>query len=238
VGESLRKILPCILSLLAGKSVYKIRLSGINAPERGQEFSSKATAALASKVKGKQLTVEMAGYDHYRRLLGKLMLDGESVDFWLVRNGWAWQFVKYDQSEELRLAQKLAKDEGSGLWAGEANGVKPMPPLEYRDRKRTLSKIKSWRETPTTPAGTGSFWLNTSSGSRHNEGCRYYKNTKRGKPCRADEGRATSVTPYLTFDVSSELLPARPIVLVDARVTYLCHGSNHIRNMLEMQASD
>ena len=116
------------------------------------------------------------------------MLDGESVEFWLVRNGWAWQFVKYDQSEELRLAQKLAKHDGLGLWAGEANGLKPMPPWEYRDRKRTLSKIKSERETSTTPAGTGSFWLNTGSGSRHNEGCKYYKNTKRGKPCGAERG--------------------------------------------------
>ena len=136
------------ISLLVDKSVYKIRLSGIDAPERGQEYGSKATQALVSKIKGKQLTVEVAGYDKYRRMLGKLMLDGESVEFWLVRNGWAWQYVKYDQSEELRLAQQLAKQDGIGLWAGEANGLKPMPPWEYRDRKRTLSKIKSLRPQP------------------------------------------------------------------------------------------
>jgi len=183
------------ISLLVDKSVYKIRLSGIDAPERGQEYGSKATQALATKVKGKQLTVEVAGYDRYRRMLGKLMLDGESIEFWLVRNGWAWQYTKYDQSEELRLAQQLAKQDGVGLWAGEANGLKPMPPWEYRDRKRTLSKIKSERKTSTTPASdaTGSFWLNTGSGSRHNEGCRYHKNTKRGRPCRANEGRACGI---------------------------------------------
>jgi micrococcal nuclease len=181
------------ISLLVDKSVYKIRLSGIDAPERKQEYGTKATQALAAKVKGKQLTVEVAGYDRYRRMLGKLMLDGESIEFWLVRNGWAWQYVKYDQSEELRLAQQLAKQDGVGLWAGEANGLKPMPPWEYRDRKRTLSKIKSERKTTTTPDATGSFWLNTGSGSRHNEGCRYYKNTKRGKPCGANEGRACGI---------------------------------------------
>ena len=183
------------ISLLVDKSVYKIRLSGIDAPERGQEYGTKATQALAAKVKGKQLTVEVAGYDKYRRMLGKLIPDGESVEFWLVRNGRAWQYVKYDQSEELRLAQQLAKQDGAGLWAGEANGLKPMPPWEYRDRKRTLSKIKSERKTSTAPASdaTGSFWLNTGSGSRHNEGCRYYKNTKRGKPCGANEGRACGI---------------------------------------------
>ena len=169
------------ISLLVDKSVYKIRLSGIDAPERGQEYGTRATQALATKVKSKQLTVEVAGYDRYRRMLGKLMLDGESIEFWLVRNGWAWQYVKYDQSDALRLAQQLAEQDSLGLWAGEANGLKPMPPWEYRDRKRTLSKIKSERETTSTPApdATGSFWLNTGSGSRHNEGCRYYKNTKR-----------------------------------------------------------
>jgi micrococcal nuclease len=183
------------ISLLVDKSVYKIRLSGIDAPERGQEYGTKATQALASKVKGKQLTVEVAGYDRYRRMLGKLMLDGESIEFWLLRNGWAWQYVKYDQSEELRLAQQQAKQDGVGLWAGEANGVKPMPPWEYRDRKRTLSKIKSERKASSTPASdaTGSFWLNTGSGSRHNEGCRYYRNTKRGKLCGANEGRACGI---------------------------------------------
>ena len=93
------------------------------------------------------------------------------------------------------MAQQLAKQDGLGLWAGEANGLKPMPPWEYRDRKRTLSKIKRERETSTTPApdATGSFWLNTGSGSRHNEGCKYYKNTKRGKPCAANEGRACGI---------------------------------------------
>ena len=39
------------ISLLVDKSVYKVRLSGIDAPERGQEYGTKATQALASKVK-------------------------------------------------------------------------------------------------------------------------------------------------------------------------------------------
>ena len=185
------------VSLLVDKSVYKIRLSGIDAPERGQEYGTKATQALASKVKGKQLTVEVAGYDRYRRMLGKLMLDGESIEFWLVRNGWAWQYVKYDQSEELRIAQELAQKEGKGLWAGEANGVKPMPPWEYRDRQRTLSQIKRDRDTggaaTATPAAAGSYWLNTGSGTRHNQGCRYYRNTKRGKPSGAEDGKACGI---------------------------------------------
>jgi len=62
-----------------------------------------------------------------------------------------------------------------------------------------LLALDSERQQPATepnkpaPAGTGSIWRNTGSGSRHNEGCSYYKNTKRGKPCGANEERAGSV---------------------------------------------
>jgi S1-C subfamily serine protease len=36
-------------------------------------------------------------------------------------------------------------------------------------------------------------WLNTQSNVRHNSSCRYYKNTKQGRPCRENEGRACKV---------------------------------------------
>ena len=62
------------ISLLVDKTVYKIRLSGIDAPERGQEYGTKATQALASKVKGKQLTVEVAGYDKYQMWCKRLSI--------------------------------------------------------------------------------------------------------------------------------------------------------------------
>lgn len=185
------------IKVLSDNSVYKIRLSGIDAPERGQEYSRKAKVALASKIKGRNITVEVTGYDKYRRILGEVTLEGESITYWLVRKGWAWQFVKYDQSEELRLAQELARKEGLGLWVGESIGVTPIPPWEFRDRKRALSKIKSERKlsgfVKPAPASLGSFWLNSSSGVRHNEGCRYYSNTKRGRLCEANEGRACGI---------------------------------------------
>lgn len=172
------------IKILVDKSPYRIHLSGIIAPEQGQEYSTKAAQALASKVKGKQLTVEVLGGWPFPRLLGKVMLNGESIELWLVRNGWAWQYVKYDRSKKLRIAQELARKEGKGLWAGEANGGKPMPPWEYRERQRALSQIKKDKSTG------GSFWLNTGSGTRHNEGCQHYRNTKRGRLCGPEDGKA------------------------------------------------
>jgi hypothetical protein len=36
----------------------------------------------------------------------------------------------------------------------------------------------------------GEYWLNTKSGVRHNKSCRWYGNTKNGRPCGSDEGRS------------------------------------------------
>lgn len=180
------------IKIYTGEAVYKVRLEGIDAPEPGQEFSSKAKQALEQKIKGKNITIEVTGYDKYRRMLGKLLLDGEDIQFWLVRNGWAWQFTKYNKSEELKLAQSQAKQEKRGLWTG---SLKPMSPWQYRERQRELSKIKKEKqraqiENKPKPKSTGGYWLNTSSGTRHNRGCRYYFNTKRGRACGPNDGRA------------------------------------------------
>lgn len=180
------------ISVYTERTVYKVRLEGIDAPELGQEYSRKAKQALEKKVKGKIVTVEVTGYDKYRRMLGKLTLDGENIQFWLVRNGWAWQFIKYNNGELLKLAQREAKKEKKGVWAGD---IKPMPPWEYRDRQRELAKIKKERrkaqkENKPKPKAADGYWLNTSSGTRHNRGCRYYANTKRGRACGPNEGRA------------------------------------------------
>ena len=132
-------------------------------------------------------------------MLGKLFLNGEDVQFWLVYDGWAWQFVKYNKSEELKLAQQQAQKAKRGLWAGQ---IKPMSPWEFRDRKRELAKINKQKaealKNTVRPAtekkeATGGYWLNSSSGTRHNRGCRYYFNTKRGRACGANDGRACGI---------------------------------------------
>lgn len=38
-----------------------------------------------------------------------------------------------------------------------------------------------------------SYWLNTSSNTRHNAGCKHYRSTKSGRPCSAGEGKACGI---------------------------------------------
>ena len=56
---------------------HKIRLQGIDAPERGQSFGTKSKEHLSDSVAGKIVVVEYDKYDRYGRVLGKVLLDGE-----------------------------------------------------------------------------------------------------------------------------------------------------------------
>jgi micrococcal nuclease len=66
-----------------------IRLLGINAPERGEMYSSEATAFLESFVLNKTVSVKITGQDMYKRELAYLFVDGVNVNLELVRNGFA-----------------------------------------------------------------------------------------------------------------------------------------------------
>ena len=111
----------------------KVRLSGIDTPERGQPFGTKAKQALSEKVFGKDVSISSSGEDRYGRTLGVIILDGESVNLWLVRDGWAWWYERYAPDDtQLRDAQQEARQAGRGLWAD----PNPVPPWDWRRGKR------------------------------------------------------------------------------------------------------
>ncbi len=113
---------------------HKIRLAGIDAPERRQAYGLASRKHLASIVAGKQVTVEYQKRDRYGRILGKVLLDGIDVCLEQVKAEFAWHYKKYqhEQSAEDRElyaeAEHQARTGGLGLWR-ENN---PNPPWEYR----------------------------------------------------------------------------------------------------------
>lgn len=73
----------------AANTQHKIRLSGIDAPERGQPFGTKAKEYLSELVAGKDVRVQWYKRDRYRRIVGKIVLDGEDVNLSLMHAGCA-----------------------------------------------------------------------------------------------------------------------------------------------------
>ncbi len=113
---------------------HKIRLAGIDAPERKQAYGLASRKHLASIVAGQQVTIEYQKRDRYGRIVGKVLVDGRDACLEQVKAGFAWHYKKYQHEQSLedqRLyadAEIRARDERLGLWR-ENN---PNPPWEYR----------------------------------------------------------------------------------------------------------
>lgn len=116
---------------------YRVRLSGIDAPEKSQPFGQKSKASMSDLVYGKDVVVEWAKKDRYGRTIGVVLVNGQEAGLSMLRDGLAWHYKKYqhEQSpadrERYRLAEDAARAERVGLWSDEA----PIPPWEWRHKK-------------------------------------------------------------------------------------------------------
>src|SRR5687767_5181397 len=82
--------------LNADKEQVKVRLHGIDAPERAQPYFNKAKKALGDFIHEKDVRIEIKGPDdRYGRKIGVVRLGDCNVNAKLVCDGWAWHFVKY-----------------------------------------------------------------------------------------------------------------------------------------------
>jgi micrococcal nuclease len=114
--------------LTANKQQIKVRLSGIDTPERKQAFGTKAKQALSSKVHGRTVRVKDNGKDRYKRTLGDVFLGERWINLELVKEGYAWHYKAYSKDKRLAQAEVEARSAKRGLWVD----GKPVPPWEFR----------------------------------------------------------------------------------------------------------
>lgn len=115
----------------------KIRLWGIDAPEKGQAFGAEATRKLARLIEHKSVLLRFRtearesaeGRDGYSRDLATIYRRGRNVNLAMVQGGYAWHYAYYAaEEEELAEAQEHARTARLGLWADES----PQEPRLYR----------------------------------------------------------------------------------------------------------
>jgi endonuclease YncB( thermonuclease family) len=117
---------------------HKVRLAGIDAPEKGQPFGNRSRQELAKLVFHRQVAVEWHKKDRYHRLVGVIRVGDFDVAYEQVRAGWAWHYRAYakEQRSGDRVRYAQAEDEARsskrGLWL--QAGAEP--PWEYRARRR------------------------------------------------------------------------------------------------------
>jgi endonuclease YncB( thermonuclease family) len=127
------------ITVLKGKEQIRVRIGGIDAPERRQAFSKQSTDHLSGMVRRQIVTVEWYKKDRYGRLVGSVFLKGRDIGLEQVRAGLAWHFKRYanEQTSEAQqvytLAENAARERHLGLWTD----PRPVPPWEWREQQRT-----------------------------------------------------------------------------------------------------
>jgi len=127
-----------ITVLDADKVQHKIRLSGIDAPEKKQAFGNRSKESLSALAFDKTVNVETSKRDRHGRQIGKVLVNGQDVNLMQVERGMAWFYRQYQREQspnDQRLyakAEDAARADKRGLW----RDADPLPPWEFRRSKR------------------------------------------------------------------------------------------------------
>ena len=123
------------ITVLRDKEQVKIRLYGIDTPERKQAFGKKAKQFTSKMVFGKVVEVKVMATDRYGRTVAMIYADRTLLNEELVKAGLAWVYYQYCHElichawADYQFAAKMDK---RGLWAD----PDPIPPWEFRRKKR------------------------------------------------------------------------------------------------------
>jgi len=126
------------IEVLHNNRPERIRLNGIDCPEKGQAYGKKAKQAASALVFGKEVRLQTHGLDKYGRTIADVFLpDGTNVNYELVKSGWCWWYRKYAPGNVvLEELERKARSSGLGLWAD----PDPVPPWEWRRSRSPASR--------------------------------------------------------------------------------------------------
>lgn len=134
-----------ITVLDAERQQHKVRLSGIDAPEKAQPFGQRSKENLSRLVFKKEVAVDWTKRDRYKRIVGKVMVQpsdcptcAKTLDAGhaQITVGLAWWYRKYAKEQPPQDRGRYESDELEAkvkrleLWADSD----PMPPWDWRHR--------------------------------------------------------------------------------------------------------
>ncbi|RAV98921.1 thermonuclease family protein [Pseudochryseolinea flava] len=117
--------------LTASNETVKVRLHGIDCPEKSQDFGQVAKQHLSNLIFNRQVKIIKKNVDRYGRVVGVVFADTINVNEHLLSSGLAWHFKKYDTNPVWAKLETNAKSKRLGLWSM-SNSV---PPWMFRKNK-------------------------------------------------------------------------------------------------------
>ncbi|MBW2732040.1 MAG: thermonuclease family protein [Deltaproteobacteria bacterium] len=146
----------------------KVRLHGVDAPERAQAYGQAARRFVSARVLGKRVRVTpKKKRDRYGRLVATIAVGGEDLGELLLNAGLAWHYARYAKSDKLARLQREARAAKRGLWAT----ASPTAPWDWRRARR--GKAKTSRPPPKT-TGKVLYRGNTRSKIFHHKNCTHF----------------------------------------------------------------
>jgi len=155
-----------------------VRLEGIDAPEHGQPFAEASKEHLSGLVLGKDVSLDCAATDEYRRLVCKVLLaNGEDADLDQIKAGMAWHYKQFQrlQSATDRAAYGAAEDEARRAHIGLWTDAQPVQPQDFRHGTRSgICLDNSDHRIACSDTYEGPVRANRRSGIYHWPGCPNY----------------------------------------------------------------
>ena len=127
------------ITVLQDKEQFKIRLYGIDTPEKRQDFGSKAKQFTSSLLYGKEVRVIEEDIDRYGLVVGMVYEGDLCANEEIVKNGLAWVYRKYCKApfcSEWLMYESDARSAKIGLWSHPS----PVPPWEFRKGERSKAR--------------------------------------------------------------------------------------------------
>jgi micrococcal nuclease len=159
------------LSVLREGKAVKVRLHGVDTPEKAQAFGTQARKLTGDLVFQQIVTVIIRDTDRYGRVVGEVLLpDGRSLNQELVKAGMAWWYRQYAPNDTtLAQLEADARTAKRGLWAD----AHPVPPWEWRKGQRASARTPKPLASA-TPSPEGPIVGNQKSKVYHWPGCPDY----------------------------------------------------------------
>lgn len=121
------------ITILVDNEQHRIRLDGIDCPEKKQAYGQKAKEFVSDLVFGDTVRIVWEEKDFFGRILGVVYnSDGVNVNEELLKAGLAWHYKQYNKDARLAELENAARKAKLGLWQDK----NPTPPWEFRKAKK------------------------------------------------------------------------------------------------------
>ncbi len=160
------------ITVMRGTERVKVRLYGIDTPEKTQWYGQNAKSFTSAQVFGKMVEVQEIDVDRYGRVVGLVSVGDLVLNRHLVAYGYAWvyhQYCKKPFCSQWSDVEAEAKKEKRGLW----KNPNAMPPWEYR----RSGKKKTVQQPARAKSGSGC----DCSGNLYN--CSDFKTQRQAQEC-------------------------------------------------------